>query len=142
MLESLLNLFSPGLFESMLGNLWLTLAMFAVGEFFAKPFSAIFVGYDEELLKLTAEGFLYYAISFLFCGFGIYSSGFFTALNNGVVSAIISFLRTLVFQVIAVLLLPALIGIDGVWLSIIVAEVMAATVTASFLIAKKRKYQY
>lgn len=116
--------------------------MLIMGEILAHPLSTLFVGYDEKLYNITLRGFYIYSFSFLFSGIAIWGSGFFTALNNGVVSAIISFLRTLVFQVIAVLLLPALIGIDGVWLSIIVAEVMAATVTVSFLIAKKRKYQY
>jgi Na+-driven multidrug efflux pump len=119
-----------------------SIAMFAVGEFFAKPFSAIFVGYDEELLKLTAEGFLYYAISFLFCGFGIYSSGFFTALNNGGVSALISVFRTVVFQCICVLVLPLFLGINGIFLSLTVSELLSAAVGGGLLIALRKKYGY
>ena len=98
--------------------------------------------YDENLLALTLRGFVIYSFSFLFSGIAIFGSSFFTALNNGLVSALISFLRTLVFQVAAVLLLPLLWGIDGVWLSIVAAELMAAVVTAVFLFALRKKYGY
>ena len=119
-----------------------SLAMLLASEGLAKPLSLIFVSYDENLLALTLRGFVIYSFSFLFSGIAIFGSSFFTALNNGLVSALISFLRTLVFQVAAVLLLPLLWGIDGVWLSIGAAELMAAVVTAVFLFALRKKYGY
>ena len=119
-----------------------SLAMLLASEGLAKPLSLIFVSYDENLLALTLRGFVIYSFSFLFSGIAIFGSSFFTALNNGLVSALISFLRTLVFQVAAVLLLPLLWGIDGVWLSIVAAELMAAVVTAVFLFALRKKYGY
>ncbi|MBQ9730418.1 MAG: mate efflux family protein, partial [Clostridia bacterium] len=97
---------------------------------------------DAELFALTYRGFTIFSLCFLFCGIAIYGSGFFTALNNGLVSAIISFLRTLLFQVAAILLLPLWLGVDGVWWSIVAADLMAATVTACFLLANRKKYGY
>ena len=108
----------------------------------ARPLSVIFVGYDAELLAITENAFRIFSFSFLFAGFAIFGSSFFTALNNGPVSAAISFLRTLVFQIAAVLLLPMLWGIDGIWWSISFAEIMAVAVTAGFVVANRRKYQY
>ena len=108
----------------------------------APPLSGIFVGYDEGLYELTRRGFTIYAFSFLFAGFGIFGSSFFTALGNGVVSATISFLRTLVFQVAAVLILPLLWDIDGIWLAISAAELLALGVTAAFLVGMRKKYKY
>ena len=108
----------------------------------APPLSGIFVGYDEGLYELTRRGFTLYAVSFLFAGFGIFGSSFFTALGNGVVSATISFLRTLVFQVAAVLILPLLWDIDGIWLAISAAELLALGVTAAFLVGMRKKYKY
>lgn len=116
--------------------------MVVMGELFATPLAKMFVGYDEELMKMTVDGFRIFALSFGFMGFAIFSSGFFTALNDGVTSAIISFLRTLVFQVAAVLLIPMIFGIDGIWISIVVAEFMAVTVSVIFLFAKRKKYHY
>ena len=118
------------------------LCMVAAGELLAVPLAKIFVGYDAGLMDLTASGFRIFALSFLFMGYAIFGSGFFTALNDGLTSALISFLRTLVFQVGAVLLLPLIWGIDGVWASIIVAEFMAVLFCGLFLILKRRKYQY
>ena len=83
-----------------------------------------------------------YSFSFLFAGIAIFGSGFFTALNNGLISAIISFLRTLVFQIAAVILLPLIWEVDGIWISLVVAELMAAVTTAVFLAAMKKKYHY
>ena len=100
------------------------------------------MGYDENLLALTLRGFTIFSFSFLFSGLAIYGSGFFTALNNGLVSAIISFLRTLVFQIAAVLLLPLIWEIDGVWLSVVAAELAAAALTAAFLAGLRKKYGY
>jgi len=118
------------------------IGMVAAAEFSALPLAKIFVGYDPELMTLTASGFKIFALSFLLMGFAIFSSGFFTALNDGLTSALISFLRTLVFQVAAVLLLPLIWEIDGVWISIVVAEVMAAAISAVFLVVKRKKYHY
>ena len=106
------------------------------------PLSTLFVGYDVALLEMTKQGFLVYSLAFLFMGFSIFSSGFFTALNDGMTSAIISFFRTVVFQVAAVLLLPLLWGIDGIWWSIVVAEGLAVAVSAAFVIGKRKKYHY
>lgn len=117
--------------------------MLFFSECLAIPFSKIFVGYDAELYELTVRGFFIYSFSFLFAGIAIFGSSFFTALNNGLVSAIISFLRTLVFQTAAVLLLPIFIGgINGIWLSIVIAELMAAIISVIFMIALRRKYHY
>lgn len=118
------------------------LAMILSAEVLATPLAMIFVHYDEALMDLTVSGFRIFALSFCFMGYAIFSSGFFTALNDGLTSALISFLRTLVFQVAAILILPALLGIDGVWYSIVVAEFMAVTFSAIFLIAKRKKYRY
>lgn len=117
-------------------------AMTVLGVVLAHPLSMIFVSYDEALLDLTVSGFRIFAASFIFMGYAIFCSGFFTALNDGLTSALISFLRTLVFQVAAVLLLPLLLDIDGVWLSIVVAEIMAVIFSVIFLIAKRKKYHY
>ena len=104
--------------------------------------SGIFVGYDEGLYELTRHGFLLYSFSYLFAGFGIFGSSFFTALGNGGISAAISFLRTLLFQVAAVLILPVFLDIDGVWLSVSAAELLALAVTAAFLFGMRKKYKY
>lgn len=116
--------------------------MVAIAELTAVPLAKVFVGYDAALLSLTVSGFRIFALSFIFMGYAIFSSGFFTALNDGVTSAIISFLRTLVFQVAAVLLLPLWFGIDGIWASLIVADFMAVVISAMFLIIKRQKYHY
>lgn len=119
-----------------------SVAMVAAGELLAVPLSRLFVGYDAALMALTVSGFRWFAVSFLFMGYAIYGSGFFTALGDGVTSAVISFLRTMVFQVAAVLLLPLLWKIDGVWISIVVAEFMAMALSAAFLVGKRKKYNY
>lgn len=116
--------------------------MVIAAEISTLPLTKIFVGYDVELMTLTASGFRIFALSFIFMGFAIFSSSFFTALNDGLISALISFLRTLAFQVPAVLLLPFIWGIDGIWISIVVAEIMAATISMIFLIIKRKKYHY
>lgn len=119
-----------------------SLVMLIAAESLAKPLAIIFVGYDSELLDLTLHSFVIFSFSFLFAGIAIYGSSFFTALNNGFVSALISFLRTLVFQVAAVLIFPLIWGINGIWFSIVAAELMAAIVTVLFLLGMKRKYHY
>ncbi|MDD2994315.1 MAG: MATE family efflux transporter [Pygmaiobacter sp.] len=117
-------------------------AMLLAAQLLAVPLAKIFVGYDQQLVNLTVSGFRVFALAFPFMGFAIFGSGFFTALNDGLTSALISFLRTLVFEASAVLLLPLIFGIDGIWASIVVAEVMAVVFTAIFLIAKRKKYHY
>jgi len=119
-----------------------SVAMLGLGYVLARPLSLLFVGYDPVLCQLTVHGFYIFAVSFLFVGFAIFFSGFFTALNDGLTSAIISFLRTLVFQIAAVLLLPLVWGIDGIWWSIVVAELMAAVVGVAFLLIHRKKYHY
>ena len=109
---------------------------------FAKPLAKIFVSYDAELLALTVRAFKIYAIHFLLCGFNIFASGFFTALNNGGVSAAISFLRTLVFQSAAVIIMPIIFGVNGIWWAVVVAEVCAFIISTTFLIIKRKKYNY
>ena len=104
--------------------------------------AGIFVGYDAELFEMTKKGFAIYSISFLVMGLNIYSSSFFTALGNGLISALISFLRTLLFQMVAVLVLPLIFELNGIWMSIIVAEVTALVVTISLLVANRKKYGY
>lgn len=116
--------------------------MCVAGETLSRPLSMIFVGYDAQLLELTAHAFSIFSVAFLFSGFVIFSSSFFTALGNGFISAAISFLRALVFQVIAVLLFPLLFGIDGIWWSMVTAEILALCVTILFLIGKRKKYGY
>ena len=116
--------------------------MLASGEALAYPLSLLFVGYDKTLLDLTLGGFRVFSFSFLFAGLAIFGSSFFTALNDGLTSAIMSFLRTLVFQVAAVLLLPLVWGTDGIWWSVVVAELAAASLSVIFIIVKKKKDGY
>ena len=114
----------------------------ALSELLSGTLIRIFVGYDQELMTMTVHGFRIYALFFLFCGFNIWGSAFFTALSNGLISAFISFSRTLVFQCSMVLLLPVLLGIDGVWMAVIVAEVLALALTSTFLFVQRKKYKY
>ena len=113
-----------------------------LAEGLAAPLSALFVGYDAALYSLTLGGFMIYSLSYLFSGFNIFGSGFFTALSNGPVSALISFLRTLVFQLATVFLLPLVFDIDGIWWSLVVAEMLALAVTAFLLFLKRKTYKY
>lgn len=108
----------------------------------AGPLTKIFVGYDTELFALTKHGFLIYSFTYLINGFNIYGSSFFTALNNGLISALISFLRTLVFQLSAVMLLPLILGLDGIWGAIIVAEAITLCMTLFFVFSQRKKYGY
>jgi len=118
------------------------IVMVTAAQLFAFPLAQIFVGYDKELAHLTVSGFRIFALAFPFMGFSIFVSSFFTALNDGLTSALISFLRTLVFQVSAVLLFPIVWGINGIWISIVAAEVTAVVFTLIFLTAKQKKYHY
>lgn len=119
-----------------------SLGMFACSELLARPLTAIFVSYDAALMELTVRAFKIYSLSFLFAGVAIYGSSFFTALNDGLTSALISFLRTLLLQTSAVILLPLILGIDGVWWSIVAAEAAAALLTAAFMKGKQKQYGY
>ena len=116
--------------------------MLLAAQLLATPLARVFVGYDAELMALTVSGFRIYALSFVFMGFGIFASGFFTALNDGLTSALISFMRTLVLEVAAVLILPLLFGITGVWASIVAAQALATVLAAIFLRIKQPRYGY
>ncbi len=125
---------------TMIGVFSICMVIFA--ELFAVPLPMFFVGYDGELFDLTVTGFRIFALSFGFMGFAIFSSDFFTALNDGLTSALISFLRTLVFETAAILLLPFLWGIDGIWFSVVASEMMAVLLGSLFLVLKRKKYHY
>lgn len=136
--DELKNLFQKNL--RLIGCWGLMLAV--ISQFLAIPLSTLFVGYDAELLTMTRQGFRIYCLVYLFNGFNIFGSSFFTALSNGGVSAAISFLRTLVFQIAAVLILPAILGINGIWFAVSAAELLTLCVTVSFLIRQRNKYHY
>lgn len=108
----------------------------------SSPLSKIFVGYDTELFEMTKHGFRLYALSFLVSGFNVFGSAFFTALNDGVISAAISFLRTLFFQVIVVLILPIILGLNGIWLAVAAAELFTVIITVIFFVKNKKRYHY
>ncbi len=116
--------------------------MMILARILASPLSKIFVGYDAELFEMTTHAFKIFAFAFILAGMNIFTSSFFTALNNGGVSAIISFLRTLVFQMLSVLILPMILDLDGIWWAITVAEVFAFLISLIFLFAKRKKYHY
>lgn len=117
-------------------------AMLLAGQLLARPLSLIFVSYDETLLDMTLHAFRIFSFSFLLSGFSIFGSAFFTALNDGATSALISFLRTMVFQCSMVLVLPMIWELDGVWMSVVAAEALAAVTTTLFLAGKQKKYRY
>jgi len=121
-----------------IGSVVLTL----LAEVLAEPLAQIFVGYDAALFNMTRRAFRIYSLSFLVCGFNIFGSSFFTALGNGLISALISFLRTMLLQVGAVLLLPMLVGLDGIWFSVLAAEAACLALTGGFLMKMQKKYQY
>ncbi len=116
--------------------------MMLLAQTLAGPLARIFVGYDAELFELTKHAFKIFSFAFVLSGINIFVSSFFTALNNGGVSAAVSFLRTLVFQLLSVLLLPVVLGIDGIWLAITVAEICAFVISLIFLFVKKETYHY
>lgn len=118
------------------------LLMFGTAELLGGVISRVFVGYDKNLFAMTSRAFKFYSFSFLFAGFSIFGSSFFTALNSGLFSAMISFLRALVFPVIAVFTLPLVFGLDGIWASIVAAEVPAAIISAILLICNRRRFHY
>ena len=119
-----------------------SIVMTLVAELSSKLLATIFVSYDTELLELTTRAIRLFSLSYIISGFNIFSSSFFTALNNGLVSAAISFLRTLVFQIVMIFALPVILKIDGLWLSVVVAEILALIVSIIFLILNRKKYQY
>ena len=119
-----------------------SLVMFALAQVSASTIANIFVGYDYELCNLTIHAFRIQAISFLFLGFASFGSSFFTALNNGVLSAVISFVRTFIFEIGCVMLLPKIFGVDGIWYSIVVAEIAACVLTTFIFIRNRQKYKY
>lgn len=136
--EELKNLFKKSLF--LIGGFSIALTLAAEG--LSGLLSRIFVGYDKDLYEMTCLGFRLFSLSFLFNGWNIFGSAFFTALNNGIVSALISFLRAFVLQIIMVLLLPVLWGINGIWFSALGSELLALFITIYFLVIKKKIYHY
>ena len=132
------NLLKKSLIMLLAGGILMT----GAAEALARPLALLFVGYDAELMRLTESGFRIFGLSFFFMGFAIFGSGFFTALNDGVTSAIISFLRTLVFELAAILLLPFAFGVTGLWFSIVVAELMAASLSFLFMLLKRKRFGY
>ncbi len=117
-------------------------AMCLFAEVMSRPLAMIFSSYDKELLDMTIHAFRIYSTSFLIIGIPIFASSFFTALNNGFISAAISFLRAVVFEVIAILTLPVIMGVDGLWWSIVFARVMAVFASGLFLITNQKRYKY
>ena len=116
--------------------------MTVLAQLCSAPLAKIFVGYDAKLYDMTRHAFRLFSLSFILSGFNIFSSSFFTALNNGGVSAAISFLRTLVFQMLSVLALPVFFGLDGIWWAAAAAEAFACVISIAFLLAKRKKYHY
>ena len=119
-----------------------SLVMTLLAEVSSAPLSKIFVGYDPKLYEITVRGFRIYSLSFLLCGFNLFGSSLFTALNNGLISAVISFFRTLICQIAAVMLLPLVLKLDGIWLSIVVAELAALILTVICFVKYRKRYHY
>lgn len=117
-------------------------SIFTLSELLAYPIAKLYVGYDEELMKITTHGFFVYSFAFLFMGMAVFASSFFTALNNGTVSAMVAFLRTLVFETTAIIMLPIIFGVDGIWGSVVLAELMAAVVGIGFIHKMRTRYCY
>ena len=116
--------------------------MFVAGELLSWPLAKIFVGYDAELMDMTVNAFYIFSFSLFFFGYSVLGSSFFTALGDGLTSAAIAFLRTLVFQIAAVMLLPLIFGLNGIWASIVAAEIVSVAVMAVFFAIKRKKYGY
>lgn len=113
-----------------------------LSEIVAVPFSKIFVSYDENLLNMTVHGLKIYGFCFLLMGVNLFASSFFTALNNGVVSGTISFVRTCIIEVSTVLILPIIFGLNGIWYSTVVSEILAIAITIITFIKMNKRYQY
>ena len=128
--------------KSLLLNIGAGILMTLFSILLAQPLSSIFVGYDADLLSFTVQAMRIFSLSFIFSGINIFTSSFFTALNNGLISAVISMCRTLVFQIACVFVLPLFWGVNGIWLSLIVTELLALVVCMICLLACKKKYQY
>lgn len=128
--------------KSLILTMVVGIAMTVAAELLAMPFAKLYVGYDLELCKMTETGMRYYSLSFLICGFNIFASAFFTGLNNGLVSALISFLRTLVIQVAAIFILPVFFDIEGIWMAIVVAEGVTLAVSGAFFLGNQKRYGY
>ena len=128
--------------KSLIITVLVSLVMTGASVTLAGPIADLFVGYDAALHDMTVNALRIYSVSFLVFGFNIFGSAFFTGLNDGTDSALISFLRTLVFQVAAILLLPRWLDINGIWLAVTAAESLTLLVTVSLLAAKRRKYHY
>ena len=118
------------------------LGITVLAETLSPVLSRIFVGYDAELCDLATHATRIYMISFLFCGFNMFASAWFTALNNGVISAVASFVRTLVFELGAVFILPIILGIEGIWLAVNVAEALTLVLSAALIIGFRSRYGY
>lgn len=136
--DELKNLFKRSLTIIIVSSVVMTL----IAEIIAGYLAGIFVSYDNNLLELTTEAIRIYAVSYLISGVNIFASSFFTALNNGVVSAVISFMRMFVFQIVMILLLPVVLGISGIWTAVIVAEVLSVVISVMFLVKNRKKYSY
>lgn len=136
--NELKNLFRKSITVMGVAGLILTL----LAEILTTPLVTIFASYDKDLFAMTVHGFRLYSIAFVFMGINVWGSAFFTALGNGIISASISFLRTLVFQIAVVLILPIFLGIDGIWLAIVVAETLALIVSIFFFVTQRKKYNY
>ena len=136
--DELKNLFKRSLTIIIVSSVVMTL----IAEIIAGYLAGIFVSYDNNLLELTTEAIRIYAVSYLISGVNIFASSFFTALNNGVVSAVISFMRMFVFQIVMILLLPVVLGINGIWTAVIAAEVLSVVISVMFLVKNRKKYSY
>ena len=136
--DELKNLFKRSLTIIIVSSVVMTL----IAEIIAGYLAGIFVSYDNNLLELTTEAIRIYAVSYLISGVNIFASSFFTALNNGVASAVISFMRMFVFQIVMILLLPVVLGISGIWTAVIAAEVLSVVISVMFLVKNRKKYSY
>lgn len=119
-----------------------SISMTILAEILSRLLASIFVSYDKDLLDMTTIAIRLFSLSYIISGFNIFASAFFTALNNGVVSALISFMRTLVFQVAMIIILPIVFKLNGIWLSVVVAEIIALIVSAICFITNRKKYEY
>ena len=136
--KELKSLFKHSIILLVISSVIMTL----LAEVLAKYLAGIFVSYDKQLLELTTTAIRIYSVSYLISELNIFASSFFTALNNGFVSAAISFLRMFLFQIIMILLLPVIIGINGIWIAVTAAEALALVVSVIFVIINRKKYGY
>jgi putative MATE family efflux protein len=132
------NLFKKSLFLLTSAAVVLT----ACAELLSSVLAGIFVGYNQDLHDMTTNAIQLFALSYIISGINIFASAFFTALNNGLVSAVISFMRTLVFQIAFIFILPELLGLNGIWLAVVGAEICSLIISVSFFVANRKKYKY